>query len=114
MHLVYIDDSKDPKLACFAAISVPIDRWRECLTHLVDIRRTLARCNDIYLRKEVHSTDWLGGKGRLAKRIVRIPERVSLYRYLVAGVTMMPGAPKPPSSKLPLIKRQPSWAWLFT
>lgn len=92
MHLIYIDDSKDAKLACFSAISVPVDRWSECLEHLIALRKTLARWHGIYLRKEVHSTDWLGGKGRIAKRMVRIGERVSLYRYLVAGVTMMPGA----------------------
>lgn len=92
MHVIYIDDSGDDKLTCLAAISVPIDRWHECLTHLVEIRKTLARLNGVYIRKEVHATDWLGGKGRLGKRIVRIPERVSLYNYLLAGVTMMPGA----------------------
>src|SRR4051794_5208773 len=40
-------------------------------------------------------------------------ERIAASRRCIAGLSREPPE-KPPSSKLSLIKRQPSWAWLFT
>jgi hypothetical protein len=90
MHIVYIDDSKDNKLACFSALLVPVDSWNECLDRLLGIRRTIKQSDNVPLRMEMHATDWLGGKGRLVRHISK-PERARLYDYMLAGITMLPG-----------------------
>jgi hypothetical protein len=89
MHFVYIDDSKDNKLACFSALLVPSDTWNDCLNRLIAIRRTLKQCDDVPLRMEMHTTDWLSGKGRLVRHLDK-HDRVRIYNYVLAGITMLP------------------------
>jgi hypothetical protein len=90
MHFVYIDDSKDNKLACFSALLVPTDSWNECLNRLIAIRRIMKQSDGVPLRMEFHATNWLGGKGRLVRHL-RKQDRVRLYDYFLAGITMLPG-----------------------
>jgi hypothetical protein len=58
MHLVYIDDAKDDKLACFAAISIPEDSWRDALDHLNGMRRAMKAADGLLIRPEIHATDY--------------------------------------------------------
>lgn len=62
MHFVYIDDSKDWRLACFSALLIPADRWADCLDWLIGLRRDLKASDGIHIRKEIHATDWVGAK----------------------------------------------------
>lgn len=90
MHLVYVDDSKDNRIACFSALIVPVDAWNDCLLHLNDLRKILQKTDEIYLRKEFHSTEWLGNKGIIGKHRVSIERRASIYNWLLAGIVRMP------------------------
>jgi hypothetical protein len=90
MHIAYIDDSGDNKLACFSALLVPVDSWNECLNRLIAIRRIMKQSDGVPLRMEFHATNWLGGKGRLVRHLHR-GDRVRLYNYFLAGITMLPG-----------------------
>jgi Protein of unknown function (DUF3800) len=89
MHFVYIDDSKDNKLACFSALIVPVESWNDCLNRLLAIRRIMKQSDGVPLRMEMHTTDWLGGKGRLVRHLNKT-DRVRLYNYFLAGITMLP------------------------
>lgn len=90
MHIIYVDDSKDEKLACFSALAVPADSWHVTLDRFISLRRILRETEGVPIRFEFHATDWLGGKGWFDKPIRR-PDRVRIYDYLLAGVAMMPG-----------------------
>lgn len=90
MHIVYVDDSKDKKLACFSALLVPVDSWNDCLTRLIAIRKTIKDTDKVPLRMEMHATDWLGGKGQRVRHLPK-PDRVRIFNYLLAGVAMLPG-----------------------
>ena len=81
MHLVYIDDSKDNRFACFAALLIPADDWRACLDSLIAARRSMQRSDCVYLRTEIHATDWLMGKGRIGRHRISVPDRVRLYTH---------------------------------
>jgi hypothetical protein len=37
MHFVYIDDSGDDSIACFSAVIIPADQWRDSLNHLLEV-----------------------------------------------------------------------------
>jgi hypothetical protein len=89
MHLVYIDDSRDGKLACFSALAVPAEVWHVTLDRLIAIRRILRETDGVPMRFELHATDWLGGKGYFV-RPIRRPDRVRIYNYILAGITLMP------------------------
>jgi hypothetical protein len=91
MHLVYVDDSKDNKLACFSALLVPESTWNDCLNRLIAIRRTMKDTDGVPLRMELHATEWVAGKGQRVRHLGK-PDRVRLYNYFLAGVAMLPGA----------------------
>ncbi len=92
MHFVYIDDSKDAKLACFSALLIPADRWRDSLDHLLGVRALMNKSDGIYIRKEIHATDWNGGKGRIAPDFVNKTRRAALFDFFLTGIAMMPSA----------------------
>lgn len=92
MHFVYIDDSGDGTIACFSALVIPADQWRSSLQHLLDVRRMMSRAEGIRMKSEMHSTDWLGGKGAIAKVPVSKAKRAMLYEFFLAGISMIPGA----------------------
>jgi hypothetical protein len=90
MHLVYVDDSKDTKLACFSALLVPEDSWNEYLNRLIGIRRAMKDVDGVPLRMELHTTDWVAGKGNRVHHLDKT-DRVRLYNYFLAGIAMLPG-----------------------
>lgn len=92
MHFVYIDDSGDDRTACFSALVIPADQWRECLTRLLEVRKAMRASHGIRMKHEMHATDWNGGKGRIAKRPVSKYWRARLYDYFLAGIAMLPAA----------------------
>lgn len=92
MHFVYIDDSKDTAIACFSALIVPADGWRDSLDWLLETKRAMRDAYGIYMRKEIHATDWNGGKGKIAPNLIRKPVRASLFNYFLSGIARMPGA----------------------
>lgn len=91
MHLVYIDDSKDDKDICFSAIMIPVARWMDAFDHLIGMRRTMKASDGIYTRVELHATDWLGGRGRIAPFSVPKGARVRLFDYVLSSVVLLPG-----------------------
>lgn len=92
MHLIYIDDSKDGKHLAFSALCVPADQWQASLQHLIEVRRALKRHEGIYTSVEQHATDWIGGRGRIAKHIVPKGARARLFDYMLSSIVMMPGS----------------------
>lgn len=92
MHFVYIDDSGDDTRSCFAALVIPADQWRESLSRLLDVRRSMRQSDGVYVKKEMHATDWNGGKGHLAPTPISKERRARLFDYFLTGVAMLPGA----------------------
>lgn len=92
MHFVYVDDSGDADVSCFSALIIPADQWRSSLEHLMGVRRIMAASDGIYIAKEIHSTDWLAGKGRVAKKPVQKQDRARLYDAFLAGIALLPSA----------------------
>ena len=90
MHLVYVDDSKDLKNLCFSAIMFPADQWLEALDHLVGMRQAMNASDGIYTSVELHATDWLGGRGRIAPRNVPKGARVRLFDYALSAIVRLP------------------------
>lgn len=83
MHFIYIDDSKDQKLACFSALIMPTAAWRPNLDAVLSIRRKMRASDGIYMRKELHGTEWNGGKGRLAPHPIGKGRRAQLFDFFL-------------------------------
>lgn len=92
MHFVYIDDSKDDQIACFSALLIPADKWRSSLDWLLGIRKQMNLSDGVYVRKELHATDWNSGRGRIAPHPIDKQRRARLFDFFLSGIAMIPEA----------------------
>ena len=90
MHFAYIDDSGDDEVSCFSALLIPAETWRASLDHLLGARRMMRDSDGIYIAKELHSTDWNGGKGKIARRPVSKARRAELFDFFLSSIAMIP------------------------
>ncbi|WP_143546441.1 MULTISPECIES: DUF3800 domain-containing protein [unclassified Rhodococcus (in: high G+C Gram-positive bacteria)] len=72
--MIYVDDSGHPQsgLAVYGWIEFSPDHWRSVLRFWLDTRKRLWREFGVPVTKELHTTEYANGRGRISKRI---PER---------------------------------------
>lgn len=72
--MIYIDDSGRPQSghAVYGWIEFSPDRWRSVLRSWLDTRKRLWREYGIPVTQELHTTEYVNGRGRISKHI---PER---------------------------------------
>jgi hypothetical protein len=92
MHLAYMDDSRDEKLAIATALVIPADRWNEAFAAVRAWRRGLKASDGIYVYKELHATDFVAGRGRIAPKVVGKFRRSQIFGEALDLVTQLPGA----------------------
>lgn len=91
-HVVYIDDSKDEKLSIFSAIAIPAARWRESFELVKAFRKSLRKTDGILLRKELHATDFVAGRGSLgAPKPIHKFRRATIFNEAISLVASLPG-----------------------
>lgn len=89
MFLYYIDASSDQSYFVLSALRIVGERWKEIFDKTKDFRRYLKRTYGIYLRKELHSTELIRGKGRLAAGPVGKGTRARIFDetlHFIAGL----------------------------
>lgn len=69
--MIYIDDSGHPKsgLAVFGWIEFSPDHWGSVLRCWLDTRKRLWREFSIPVTQELHTTEYVNGRGRISKRV---------------------------------------------
>lgn len=92
MHLVYIDDAKADGQLGFSALAIPATEWNDALDHLIGMRRHMRESDGIYANVELHATDWLGGRGKVAPTTIPKGARARLYHYALSCFVRLPGA----------------------
>ena len=80
MHLIYIDDSFEKPHQIYSAIAVPAHLWRPFFQHVKAWRQELKRTDGILITKELHATEFAGGRGRLGPRVVGKYRRSQIFR----------------------------------
>ncbi|NMO04697.1 DUF3800 domain-containing protein [Gordonia sp. TBRC 11910] len=70
-RMIYIDDSGHPAsgLVVYGWIEFSPDHWSTVLRTWLDMRKMLWREYRIAVTKELHTTDYVNGRGRLSKRV---------------------------------------------
>lgn len=76
---VYIDESMENYMMFVPALVVDTAHWHEVLDHLTNARRELNSKYGMYVRKEFHSSPFLGGRGRYFQREVGKALRVQIF-----------------------------------
>jgi hypothetical protein len=112
MHFVYIDDSGDDKISCFSALIIPADEWRTSVLHLIGVRRMMRDSDGIRIQKELHSTDWNGGKGELAKHPISKERRAQLFDFFLSGIALLPGV-QVINAAVPYGEQERAFEWLL-
>ncbi len=92
MFLAYVDDSGDEKVRCFSALLIHESVWRESRSQLLDFRRGLKKTDGVYITKELHATEFVAGRGRIAKEIVSKARRCAIFRETLQQVASLPKA----------------------
>lgn len=92
MHLVYIDDSADERLAVFSALAIPVEQWRAAFTLVKQFRHDLKVRDGIRVQEELHAWKFLAGKGDISNRIVPKGRRAEIFRETLRLTATLPGA----------------------
>jgi hypothetical protein len=71
-------------------LGVPSDTWRETFASIKAWRQQIKSSDGIYLRKELHATDFVAGRGNIADRIVPKGRRCALFREALTLLSVMP------------------------
>lgn len=70
-RLIYVDDSGHPStgLAVYGWIEFSPDRWRSVLRGWLDTRKRLWRESGVPVTEELHTTQYVNGRGRISKHV---------------------------------------------
>jgi hypothetical protein len=90
VRIFYIDESYDDKKFCLSAIAVKHTDWKECFNLVREHRKQLKQDYGIFLRKEIHATDFIAGRGRIGERQIGKWERSRLFLGLLQLVARLP------------------------
>lgn len=91
MHLIYIDDSADEKLALYSALAIPVEQWRESFALVKEFRKELRQNYGIYVTKELHAWKFVSGRGDISDRVVTKFQRASIFNQTLGLITQLPG-----------------------
>jgi hypothetical protein len=89
MHFVYIDDSGDERVRAYSALAIADVDWKDALARVKAYRRTLKKTHGIYITKEFHATDFVGGRGNIASAVIGKKLRCQIFRdtlRMTAGI----------------------------
>lgn len=70
-RLIYVDDSGHPAtgLAVYGWIEFAPDRWSTALSRWLEMRKRLWREYHIPITQELHTTEYVNGRGRISKQV---------------------------------------------
>ncbi len=86
-YFLYIDESKFENKCFFSALWVPCSQWNSIFARLKSLRQNLSRKYAIYVRKELHATKFLGGRGRPSKKFISTDERYKIFKEVLSEIS---------------------------
>ena len=92
MHLVYIDDSRDESICAFSALVIPADQWRTSFEIVRTFRRDIRNSDGIFVYKELHATEFVAGRGRVAPNVVFKGRRCEIFKETLKMMSCLPDA----------------------
>jgi hypothetical protein len=87
----YVDESYDQQKFCLSAIAIRHDLWRDCFNRVQQHRRLLKQDHGVFIRKEIHAHELVGGRGQLSDQIINKHTRSRIFYGLLRLVAEMPG-----------------------
>ncbi|HEY4000530.1 MAG TPA: DUF3800 domain-containing protein [Candidatus Xenobia bacterium] len=91
MFLVYMDDSGDTRTKGFSALMIHETVWRDSFQAIKTFRQHLRETDGIYLKKEFHATEFVGGRGNIAPQVVTKWRRCEIFKETLLMVASLKG-----------------------
>lgn len=86
----YVDESYDRLKFCLFAIAIRHNQWRNCFDRVQQHRRLLKQDHGIFIRKEIHAHELVGGRGQIADRVIGKHARSRVFHGLLKLVAQLP------------------------
>jgi hypothetical protein len=78
--IVYMDDSGDDKLRVYSGLLIHESKWKATLESIKQYRRALKKREGIFVTLELHGTDFVSGRGRIAPHVVPKGARCRIFK----------------------------------
>lgn len=91
VRFFYVDESYDKERFCLSAIAVRHSQWREAFDEIKAHRVQLKTDHGIFLRTELHATEFVGGRGHVSDRRLTKWERSRVFLGILRLVARLPG-----------------------
>jgi hypothetical protein len=91
VHFVYIDDSGDEHTRAYSALAIPEVEWKNTFAAVRQYRRDLKEKHGIFVTVELHATEFVGGRGRIAPHVVPKGLRCAIFRQTLSMIAKLPG-----------------------
>jgi hypothetical protein len=92
VRLFYVDESYDDTTFCLSALSIRHTHWKECFDLVKAHRRQLKVTYGIPLYKQIHSRDFVRGRGRVSKKGITKWERSRIFLSFLHLAASLPTA----------------------
>jgi Protein of unknown function (DUF3800) len=86
----YVDESYDAEKFCLSAIGIRHNQWQECFRRVQQHRRLLKEDFGIFIRKEIHAHQLVGGRGQISDRVIHKHARSRIFHGLLRLVAELP------------------------
>jgi hypothetical protein len=90
VRFFYIDESFDDERFCLSAIGIRHTEWRECFGRVKEHRQLLKEDFGIFMRNELHSREFVNGRGRISDTIIGKHQRSRIFEGLLRLVATLP------------------------
>lgn len=90
MFIFYLDASADRNRFVLSALRVTSERWREAFDQAKEFRRRLKDKYGVYIKKELHATDLVGGRGKYGPKPIAKYDRAQIFRETLEFVVPLP------------------------
>ena len=91
VRIFYVDESYDANKFCLTAIGIKHGLWKECFERVQQHRRLLKQDHGMFIRKEIHAHEFVGGRGQVSDQMIPKHTRSRIFRGLLGLVAQLPG-----------------------
>lgn len=88
--LTYVDESYDDSLFCLSAMLIRHTEWAECFRKIKAFRKEIKEEFEVPISYEIHSHEFVAGRGRPSKRIITKWERSRIFHRSLGLVASLP------------------------
>jgi hypothetical protein len=92
VRFFYVDESYDNQKYCLSAISIRHSDWRACQDTVRQHRILLKDQYGMFIRKEIHATEFVAGRGRISEQTIGKHQRSRIFSSLLGLVAQLPNS----------------------